>query len=316
MWHACYLEDIIGAGMARLGFDRRTGLVYEGMDGPTHPVWPTPALSQATLIEGPADLQRIPSDFDGLGWAFIDGSFDPGSRVRRGRLFQKFGPVSWEPTQVEAHPAINSDLLKAANNGGRVSKELSVYYECTDLLQRRNRGEGLQLALGRKDGHSLWRILQTERIASGDVLVTLRAESVFGVISELDSTQIATNSLPGVQAALNRVVNSAYRELPQSVVDHCRNAAVMLISRWMQKVTSSANPIEQDLGQWINAVRRQFGEGERVALRSALETINRLHPRGKDNESFKHSLRQIDELDAEYALHALGFVIREVNWGR
>ena len=302
--------------MARLGFDRRTGLIYEGMDGPTHPVWPTPALSQATLIEKPEDLERIPGDFDGLGWTFIDGSFDPGSRVRRGRLFQKFGAVSWELTQVEAHPAINSDLLKAANNAGRVGKELSVYYECTELLQKPNRGEGLQLALGRKDGHSLWRILQTERIASGDVLVTLRAESAFGVIPQLDANQIATDALPGVQAALDRVVNSAYRELPQSVVDHCRNAAVMITSRWMQKVTHSPKPVEQDLGHWINAVRSQFGDGKRVALRSALETINRLHPRGKDNESYKHSLRNIDELDAEYALHALGFVIREVNWGR
>lgn len=304
--------------MARLGFDRRTGLVYEGVDAPTHPVWPTPALSQATLIEKPEDLTRIPGDFDSntFGWTFIDGSFDPGSRVRRGRLFQKFGNVSWEMTQVEAHPAINSDLLKAANNGGRVGKELSVYIECTDLLQKPNRGEGLQLALGRKDGHSLWRILQTERIASGDVLVTLRAESAFGVIPQLDATQIAIDGLPGVQTALDRVVNSAYRELPQSVVDHCRNAAVMLISRWMQKVTQANRPVEQDLGHWINTLRKQFGDGERVALRSALETINRLHPRGKDNESHKYSLRHIDELDAEYALHALSFVIREVNWGR
>lgn len=302
--------------MARLGFDRRTGLIYEGMEGPTHPVWPTPALSQATLIETPKDLERIPGDFDGLGWTFIDGSFDPSSRIRRGRLFQKFGAVSWELTQVEAHPAINSDLLKAANNAGRVGKELSVYYECTDLLHKPNRGEGLQLALGRKDGHSLWRILQTERIASGDVLVTLRAESAFGVIPQLDANQIATDALPGVQAALDRVVNSAYRELPQSVVDHCRNAVVMVISRWMQKVTHATRPIEQDLGLWINAIRKHFGDSERVALRSALETINRLHPRGKDNESFKWSLRHVDELDADYAVHALGFVIREVNWGK
>lgn len=50
----------------------------------------------------------------------------------------------------------------------------------------------------------------------------LRAESAFGVIPQLDSTQIATDGLPGVQAALDRVVNSANRELPQSVVVHRR----------------------------------------------------------------------------------------------
>jgi len=303
--------------MARLGFDRRTGLVYEGMDGPTHPVWPTPALSQATLIEKPEDLRSIPGDFSSFpfAWTFVDGGFDPGSRIRRGRLFQKFGNSGWEMTQVEAHPAINSDLLKAANNNGRVGKELSVFIECTDLLQKPNRGEGLQLALGRIDCHSLWRILQTERIASGDVLVTLRAESAFGVLPKLDATQIAADGVAGGQAALDRVLNSAYRELPQSVVDHCRNACVMLVSRWMQKVTQAARPTERDLGYWINAVRSQFGDGGRVALRSALETINRLHPRGKDNELHKYSMRQVDEHDAEYAVHALGFVIREINWG-
>lgn len=304
--------------MARIGFDRRTGLIYEGLDSPTHPVWPTPTITQATLVETPEHLSSLPGAFDSspFGWMFIDSSFDPGSRVRRGRLFQNFGNYGWEMTQVEAHPAINSDLLKAANNNGRVCKELSVFIECTDLLQQPNRGEGLQLALGRRDGYSLWRILQTERIASGDVMVTLRAESAFGVIPPLDLRQIPVDNAGSVQTALDRVVNSAYRELPQSVVDHCRNAAVMVISRWMQRVTGATRPTEQDLGHWITAIKKQFGEGERVALRSALETINRLHPRGKDNESFKWSLRQVDELDAEYAVHALGFVIREVNWGQ
>jgi hypothetical protein len=51
-----------------------------------------------------------------------------------------------------------------------------------------------------------------------------------------------------------------------------------------------------------------------VALRSALEAINRLHPRGKDNEANKHQLRQVEESDAEYAVHALGFILREVKW--
>lgn len=151
--------------------------------------------------------------------------------------------------------AINSDLLKAANNNGRVGKELSLFIECTDLLLKPNQGAGLQLALGRRDGHSLWRILQTERIASGDVLMTLRAESAFGVIPPLDISRIPAGGLTAVQTALDRVINSAYRELPQSVVDHCRNAAVRLVSRWMQTVTSAEKPVEQDLGIWIKTIK-------------------------------------------------------------
>jgi len=302
--------------MARLGFERRSGLVYEGRDGPTHPVWPTPILVQATLIENPGDLQKLPGDFDSspYNWMFVDQSFDPASRVRRGRLFQSFGNAGWETVHVEAHPAHSSDVNRIANGVGRTGKELSVFMECTSLLQKRNRGEGMQLALGQRDSYSLWLIIQTERIATGDVLVTLRAESPFGILPQLDKSKIHPDYVKGVEAALERVLNSAYRELPQSVVDHCRNAAVMVISRWMQAETGAGAPVEQDLGHWIRAVKNHFGEHEMVALRSALEAINRLHPRGKDNEANKYQLRQVEEADAEYAVHAISFVLRELKW--
>lgn len=302
--------------MGRMGFDRRTGLIYEGREGATHPVWPTPTLTQATLIENPEDMQKIPGSFDNhsFSWMFVDTSFDPTSRIRRGRISQKFGNVSWEQVQVEAHPASSSDMHGVANGTGRISKELSVFIECTDLLMKRNRGEGLQLALGQRDGYSLWRILQTERIATGDVMLTLRAESAYGILPQIDKSKIHPDSVKAVESALDRVLNSAYRELPQSIVDHCRNAVVMVISRWMQIETNAALPLEQDLGIWIKEIKTHFGEQQMVAIRSALEVINRLHPRGKDNEVNKHQLRQVDELDAEFALHALGFVIREVKW--
>lgn len=302
--------------MGRLGFDRRTGLIYEGREGATQPVWPTPTMTQATLVRGSLQSSSLPGSFDSNPhtWMYVDSSFDPTSRIRRGRLFQKFDNLGWVVVQVEAHPAINSDLLKAANNNGRVPKELSLFIECTDLLQMPNQGQGMQLALGQRDGHSLWRILQTERVATGDVLVTMRAESAFGIIPVIDKSKVHPESLRSVEVAIDRVVNSAYKELPQSVVDHCRNAAVMVISRWMQSVSQAEAPVEHDLGFWISEVKRTFGEKDMLALRAALETINRLHPRGKDNEAYKHGLRQVTEADAEYAVHAFSFILREVKW--
>jgi hypothetical protein len=182
------------------------------------------------------------------------------------------------------------------------------------FLTCRTGGERLQLVLGQRGGMSSWRILQTERIATGDVMVTLRAESAYGILPQIDKSKIHPDYVQGVVTALDRVLNSAYRELPTSVVDHCRNAAVMVVSRWMQGETGAAVPVEQDLGIWIRAIKAHFGEHDMVALRSALEAINRLHPRGKDNEANKHQLRQVEESDAEFALHALGFVVREVKW--
>jgi hypothetical protein len=302
--------------MSRLGIDIDTGLVYEGREGPTHPVWPTPPICNATLIEVPSDVQRVPQNFTSnpFSWIFIETSFDFSSRIRRGRLYQNFGNASREAIQVEAHPAVHSDLIKAANNGWRISKNLTVYIECTELLRRDNNGEGLRMILGHADAASTWKIVQVERLIGSDVLLTLRADSALGVLPELDTTRINPASYDSVRSAYDRALNAAYRELPTSVIDQCRNAAVVFVSRWMQNVAGSDFPVEQDLGAWIKSIKNQFGDNEKLALRSALEIINKLHPRGKDNERHKLSLRAISENDATFAVHALGFILREIGW--
>lgn len=302
--------------MSRLGIDIDTGLVYEGGTGPTHPVWPTPHVCNATLIEMPSDLQKIPRSFSSnpFGWVFVETSFDFGTRVRRGKLYQKFGNVSQEMVQVEAHPALHSDLIKAANNGWHVPKELAVYIEATDLLLNQSKGVGLRMALGQVDACSMWKIVQVERTLGSDVLVALRSEAALGVLPELDPTRISPSNFASVKSAYDRALDAAYRELPTSVVDQCRNAAVVFVSRWMQQQDSLQTPIEKDLGAWIKTIQNRFGDKEMVALRSTLEIIARLHSRGKDNERHKMSLRAVEEDDAALAVHALGFVLRELGW--
>lgn len=302
--------------MSRLGIDIDTGLVYEGRESPTHPVWPTPPVCNATLIETHDDLQKIPKNFasNPFGWIFVETSFDFSARIRRGRLYQNLGNLSRESVQVEAHPAVHSDLIKAANNGWRVSKNLTVYIDCTELLSRQNGGEGLRLMLGQADAASSWKIVQVERSIGSDIVLTLRSDSALGVLPELDRSRINPENFGSIKSAYDRALDAAYRELPTSVVDQCRNAVVVFVSRWMQDVTNSASPIEQDLGAWIKAIKNQFGENEKLALRSAIEIINKLHPRGKDNERHKMSLRVIDESDATFCVHALAFILREIGW--
>lgn len=303
--------------MSRLGIDRTTGLIYEGRTAATHPVWPTPLITQATLIETPNDLDKIPHSFDNnpFSWLFLESSFDSISRIRRGRLFQSFGNCDRQLMQVEAHPAMPSDIANVTSGSQRVRKELGLFIECTDLLAKEAHGEGMRLALGQKDAQSLWKILQTERTVFGDIVVTLRAESAYNILPTIDKSQILPESVKNVESAIERVLHAAYRELPTSVVDQCRNAAVVVISSWMQKHLNAESPLDYDLGKWIKAIEKTFEkEGGMVALCAALQVIARLHPRGKDNEAKKHNLRQVEEEDAEFALQALGFVIREVKW--
>lgn len=300
--------------MSRLGIERATGLVYEGRGDPTFPAWPTPVVSQATLIQKPSDLQRLPStlDSDPFSWMFRESSFDPTSRVRRGLLFQKFGNAGWESVVVEGHPASSTDQHIVRSIGPRLRKDLSVYLECTDLLNTDRKGEGMRLAIGSRDGYSMWKILQTERTVNLDVLVTLRAESVFGILPTLDKSKISSVDLPKVESALARVIDAAYRELPTSVVDQCRNAVCVVVTKWGKISEEEQKNPYPDLGALIRAIKVKYPD--RQALHSTLDVTNRLHPRGKDNEVERMELRPVHDGDAEFAVHAVAFVLREIGW--
>ncbi|CAJ9574475.1 hypothetical protein ISF31_00510 [Burkholderia pseudomallei] len=302
--------------MSRLGIERQNGLIYEGKDNPSHLVVPTPMVSQCALVESALDISQLPQgmDSDPFRWVFREDSFDPVSRVRRGRLFQSFGNVSWESVTVNAHPFSAADLA-AGRSDGRISKEMSVFIHCTQLLSRPRQGEGMQLAIGTVQAHSLWRILQSELTVNQDVVVTLRAESPFGVLPALEMNAIPEGGRKVVTEAYERVMNVAYRDSATSVVDQCRNLAAVLSGRWLFQLTGNEKKLEDDLGACISAIRDHFGEKNQRLVRAALETINLLHPRGKDNERVRYGLREVTNEDAELALHAAGFVLREIGWG-
>lgn len=302
--------------MSRLGIELGTGQIYEGKEDPRFLAVPTPVVSQCKLIESLSDLGSLPGslDRDPFAWIFREESFDPVSRIRRGRVFQSLGNSGWESVLVDAHPFASSDYGKGRTDG-RVAKQLCVYIHCTDLLNKPQRGEGMRLAIGVAGSFSMWRVLQTESTVSQDLLVTLRAESAMGVLPALDETNIHPENLIHVKHAFERVLNAAYRELPTSVVDQCRNLCVVLISRWLYQLSGDHAMLGGDLAGCIKGIQRQFGPDSHRLLRSTLEIVNMLHPRGKDNERHRYSLREITDEDANLAVHATGFVLREIGWG-
>lgn len=301
--------------MSRLGIEHENGLVYEGTDNPSHLTVPAPIICQCALIESPSDIVNLPRGMHGdpFRWIFREDSFDPVSRVRRGRLFQSFGQTNRASVFVEAHPNLLSDSRRRTEDG-RVQKDLNVFIHCTELLGRANRGEGLQLAIGNTQAHSLWRILQTEQTVSHDVLVTLRAESAFGILPALDTAKISEDGRKPVADAYDRVMKVAYRESPTSVVDQCRNLCAVVSARWLYQRTSNPKVLVKDLAKCITAIKTEYGEGNYLLVRLALETVNLLHPRVKENERERYALREVSNEDAELALHATGFLLRELGW--
>lgn len=212
-------------------------MLYEGLGGPELPVATNPSVTQAKLIETPQDWNKLPSGLshDPMAWVFREDSFDAVTRTRRGRIYESpIGQPQPSSHCVAPHP-YEGPMRRAVGQGGRLVKSLFIYTACSTPLSKTNQGMGSTLALGSPRAASAWRIIQTEVLASGCVMVTLKALTAFGILPEIDLSKIDSEFKQSVTQAMNRVLDSAFRESPISVVDHCRNAMAVLLSRWMQE---------------------------------------------------------------------------------
>jgi hypothetical protein len=286
-----------------IGYESDTGHVYEGAVQPMFAVVPAPLLTHAILVEGPGDLEAVPRGIeqDPHRWVFREESFDPVTRVRRGRLYEPTTHSQPDACMTRGHPA---NLVVAHIPGAHLQRRLCRYQPCVRLLMKSRAGVGLTLALGQGESWSTWRIVQVERVIGGDVLVTLKALSAFGVLPDLNVDAIEPDHREPVSRAIDRVLDSAFREGPISVIDQCRNAAVVLLGRWLATRVGGARSLELELGKLISL----------NAAAGVAEMINRLHPRGKANEQEPKGLRLPVEEDAEAAVHAIGFIMREIGW--
>lgn len=298
-----------------IGIDANSGLVYEGSSAPEFPALPTPTVTQAKLIEEESDWGRLPGGLraSAFGWVFREDSFDPVTRTRRGRLYAPASNTQPVQGRVAPHP-YEDPAGRAVGADGRLAKGLHSYMSCEAILAKPHAGKGATLVLGAQRAHTAWRILQTELLTSGDVMLTLQAKTAFGIIPEVNTAAIDEAYRQDIIQALDRVVASAFRETPISVVDHCRNAATMLISRWLAQQGEDPVILNKDLGEVIKVVERDPYLMVNVA-RLAFP-VSRLHVRGKDTERIGKGLRSIVQEDADMALQVVGFIMREFGWAK
>lgn len=297
-----------------IGFESNSGHWYEGANIPRFVITPRPLISQAKRIDSPADWNSLPRGLDQtpFEWVFREDAFDPVTRIRRGRLYEPYQPQPRRDWPVNAHQDDFEDKIKAANN--RLSKTLFTYLPCQSFLAIGQTTLGAILVLGQDSSVSAWRVVQVEKVLGNDVMVTLKALTAFGIIPMLDETQLMDVDRQSVERALERVIDSAFREAPISIVDHCRNAATVILSRWLVTEGAAEAMLAKDLGDVSKVVEHE--PYKKIAARNAAELIRLLHPRGKANEQETKGLRIPVEEDAELAIHALGFILREIGWAK
>lgn len=298
----------------RIGFESTTGHVYEGTGAPVFAVVPPPLLSQALVVEQLEDWKRVLRGLasDPFAWVFREDRFDPVTRVRRGRLFQPASSGQPEAILTAGHPAIENSISSIAGNGR--TRSLYTYSPCTTLLNRSGGGLGSTLVIGQGSGRSAWRVIQTEVVLGDDVLVTLKALSAFGVLPDLDPATVPERAWADVAAAVGQVVDSAFRETPISVVDRCRDASAVVLSRWLVGQGADPSFLGKDLGDIAKELEIQPGAKQCAAWLA--KVVARLHVRGKTNEQVSRDLRPPTTDDAELCIHALGFMLRELGWAR
>lgn len=143
----------------------------------------------------------------------------------------------------------------------------------------------------------------------------MKALSVFGMVPNLDLSKIDLEFKVAVTQAMDRVLDSAFRETPISVIDHCRNAMTVLISRWLvQHKKHDRAVMALDLGQIATLlIKKPYDFG---CLANLASLVARLHSRGKGNEQHRLGLSVPVEEDARLAIEALGFSLREIQWAQ
>jgi len=292
-----------------IGFDSQSRLIYEGESFYGHGLWPAPIVTIATHIVDSESYRSIPGTDDLMKakLVFREDSFDPVTRIRRGRFY--FNPGS-QPVRWYAHP--HTFLPTQA-----LQEMQLITYQRWRAGKELNQGQGYGLiALGISNAYTLWRVVDVERISTGDDLVTLRARTSLGLLPELLDGAIPERGRQHINSLIEKVSQAAYRAGPESVIDRCRDASQACIGLWLAERIENENVRTLDLSPLLDRVEKELPPNALpLVLLSTGRIIARLHAR-KPNEQLKKDLRENVEGDAEAALANLGLLLREIGWAR
>ncbi|MHB1280563.1 MAG: hypothetical protein ACYCYL_04935 [Acidithiobacillus sp.] len=292
------------SGMERLAI--RRGLVYEGDLNFLHAIHPTPILSSAR-IDGVEDYERGSSLCAGL--LFREDSFDPVTRVRRGRLykFRSDGYKNYPPENVSNYPF---GPHVGVAGGWTPECEYEPYWPGIVLLKSLNVTE---VALGKDEFQTRWRIVGAERISTGEVLFTLRSLSTMGALPLLNSGICSMDGgsvdIAAIRSAMDKLIDAFHVQQPVSIVDAARETTRIILAAWVGRDAEGI-----DLNDVIAKIPK-----DRYVVNWASNIIKILHPRGKSAEQEKRAakdtpIRLVIDEDAETSIHLVGLILREIGW--
>lgn len=291
--------------MIRIGIGDGSGFVYESTENyPWGPLWPAPVVMQASFIEIQDAATGMP-DTQHPELLFREDTFDPVSRIRRGRFYALSETEQPSRRKTLPHPVYQTWGRSSASIDNPGGHRLYTYDALTTLLCHPPYTTH-HVLLGAAD--SRWRIVAAEQVSTGETLVTLKSRGALGVLPELNLQAIPDMARTKARDVYGRLVDSVHREGPVSVIDRARDAAQWLLGCWLAQRDDKWGVLEQDIGGLIPKV----GEQNKLII-SAAQIVARLHAR-KPNEQHKRVLRPLTEEDADCAIACIGLLIQEFGW--
>jgi hypothetical protein len=294
-----------------LGIDRSYGWVFEGTSQQAaHLIWPQPVMTPAKLITNP-DVEVVTANTLESKYYFREDSFDPVSRVRRGRIYEGTGAIGpWDVIKTDTIQLVG----RASPYSDRLTNVILAEYRPFKIsVDQQMELAQLLFVLGTSTAFSIWHLLNVETIHTGEQLVTIKARQGLGVFPTID-WGVVPDAAGLVREKVGKLLDDVYRAVPESVVDRSREAATAILSAYLQN-EGFADASGKDLGGLTELLDRKNGKNVQRIVRCAAEITQRLHSRGKHAEQEKHDdLRPIREQDAELAVQCIGVMLCDLGW--
>ncbi len=283
--------------------------VYEGNERSLNAVYPMPSLSKVVVDQDPIkqpgrEILGNPNPITPP--LFREDSFDPTTRIRRGRFYVVDGQnkKQWRREWVNDYPYARPPGLQLP------TYEMDAYSWLQPTLVPAARRP--LIFLGDASHNTAWHIVGVERLFNGETLFTLKSANTLGILPDLHEDALPPEKCQQVSEGFERVADAAQKYMPVPIVDVCREFARITLAAWLPTV--GGNP-EGDLGALIKAV-----PDDRVGIKSAARIINRLHARGKSSEQERQTqrgcdIRDVSDEDGALSVSLIGFLLREFGWG-
>lgn len=290
--------------MINIGIERNLGLVYEGDSHYGRGLWPTPVITHAKFVHLSDGDFKAHSSSNDFGYRFREDSFDPISRIRRGRFYCAEGsqPQEWKVARHPGSPfdAINHDVHSS-------SKGLDTFFGNPIWYKHIKGKQNLPIVLlGVDERFTAWTIISVEAISTGEDLVTLKSRNSFGILPQIIDSKVPLEFQAKFNQTLNTFTDEVHHSSPVSVIDRARDVVTQALLAHFNLRKNDA----KDLGELIKRLKKE----ERIIAENAANIIARLHARAKPSEQEKRDLPLIKEQDADLAVQCVGTLLCEIGF--